>query len=206
MINHSREEKLTFVWAIFISAIFSLSFYVNNKSLETIKTADVSVEQGESELSNREIIIDYIKSVNSNVSSKVAQNLSDAIIIQKRKYGIPIPLQLGLITVESRFDQYALSSAGALGFWQVVPSWHTDKVKVMLRNDEIVSKNLYDPLTNSTLGAKILSDCMKSNRHNIERSLLCYNGSQHDRRREYAKRVLEATYKAKNFIEKQKSI
>ncbi len=206
MYNYEREEKLSLIWAIFLSMIFALAFYANNKSLESIKSAEVVIEQSDSELSNKEIIIDYIKSVNSNISTNIAENLSSAIIVQKRKYGIPIPLQLGLITVESRFDQYALSSSGALGFWQVMPSWHIDKVRTMMHNNEIVSRNLYDPLTNSSLGAKILSDCMKWNHHNLEKSLLCYNGSQHDRKRLYARKVIEATYKAKNFIEKQKDI
>jgi soluble lytic murein transglycosylase-like protein len=57
--------------------------------------------------------------------------------------GLDPQLVLGLIQVESGFKKYAVSSAGARGFMQVMPFW----VKVVGRSDD----NLFHLRTNSAL-------------------------------------------------------
>lgn len=77
---------------------------------------------------------------------------------------------LALIEVESNFDHYAISSAGARGLMQVMPFWI----------DEIgqESDNLFDMETNIRYGCTILSLYLKKERHNLTHALARYNGSR----------------------------
>jgi soluble lytic murein transglycosylase-like protein len=62
--------------------------------------------------------------------------------------GLDPQLVLGLIQVESGFKKYAVSSAGARGFMQVMPFW----VKLIGRSDD----NLFHLRTNLRYGCTIL--------------------------------------------------
>jgi soluble lytic murein transglycosylase-like protein len=44
-------------------------------------------------------------------------------VVRKRRAGLDTSLVLGLIQVESGFRKYAISSAGARGYMQVMPFW-----------------------------------------------------------------------------------
>jgi len=140
-------------------------------------------------LSKQDKIVNYMQSVNSLLDRPVAYKLANTIIRNQDKYNLPIKLQLALITVESRFDQYAISSAGAQGFWQVMPHIHVDKIYAMFKTKEITTKNLYDPHTNTELGGKILFDCFRQYKGNEKHALLCYNGSAKDQTAKYSKKV-----------------
>jgi len=125
----------------------------------------------------------YIKSLNPHIESAVARSLSISIVAESIKHDLPLKLVLAVIKTESHFKQYAISHAGAMGFWQVLPRAHYDKIA------KLENKNLYDPVTNSALGAKILKDCMNKFK-NVKGGLLCYNGSNYDETQEYANKVL----------------
>lgn len=83
--------------------------------------------------------------------------------------GLEPELVLGLIQVESAFRKYAVSSAGARGFMQVMPFW----VK------EIGSKehNLFHFRTNLRYGCTILRHYLDIEKGNLFRALGRYNGS-----------------------------
>jgi hypothetical protein len=66
-----------------------------------------------------------------------------AVHYEATRSGLDPQLVLGLIQVESGFKKYAVSSAGARGFMQVMPFW----VKVVGSSDD----NLFHLRTNSTL-------------------------------------------------------
>lgn len=125
----------------------------------------------------------YIRGVNPNIESSVLRTLSTSIVYESVKHDIPLNLILAVIKTESHFKQYAISHAGAMGFWQVLPRAHYDKIA------KLENKNLYDPITNSALGAKILKDCIKRFK-SVESGLLCYNGSNFDETKVYSNKVL----------------
>ena len=131
-------------------------------------------------------VYDYIKRSNPKLEDSVASRLSESIVRESNKHDIPLNLILGLIKTESHFDQYAISKAGAMGFWQVLPRAHHDKI---LKQS---NKNLYDPEPNSSLGAQILKNCLNKYR-SLESGLACYNGSNRDNSQTYAKKVLRAS-------------
>ena len=83
--------------------------------------------------------------------------------------GLDPQLVLGLIQVESGFRQYAVSSAGARGYMQVMPFW----VKLIGRPDD----NLFDRNTSLRYGCTILRHYLDIEKGDLFRALGRYNGS-----------------------------
>ncbi len=83
--------------------------------------------------------------------------------------GLDPQLVLGLIQVESGFKKYAVSSAGARGFMQVMPFW----VKLIGRSDD----NLFHLRTNLRYGCTILRHYLDIEKGDLYRALGRYNGS-----------------------------
>ena len=92
-----------------------------------------------------------------------------AVHYEATRAGLDPQLVLGLIQVESGFNKYALSSAGARGFMQVMPFW----VKLIGRHDD----NLFLLRTNLRYGCTILRHYLDIEQGNIYRALGRYNGS-----------------------------
>lgn len=78
-------------------------------------------------------------------------------------------LVLSVIEIESSFNPYAVSSAGAQGLMQVMPFW---KKEIGRETD-----NLTNIDTNLKYGSAILSHYLKKENGNITRALARYNGS-----------------------------
>ena len=89
-------------------------------------------------------------------------------------------LVLAVIDVESRFDRYAVSSAGAVGLMQVMPFWP--------RNLGVENRLFGSVEFNVRLGCEILAFYMLNERNDYRRALSRYNGSTG--RREYPDLVL----------------
>ena len=94
---------------------------------------------------------------------------------------------LALIEVESRFDSYAISSAGAMGMMQIMPFW---KKEIGRPND-----NLIDTQTNLRYGCTILRYYLDKEKGRLADALARCNGSYGQYW--YAERVLDAW--AKNW-------
>ncbi len=83
--------------------------------------------------------------------------------------GLDPQLVLGLIQVESGFKKYAVSSAGARGFMQVMPFWTK-----LIGNPE---HNLFHLRTNLRYGCIILRHYLDIENGSLFRALGRYNGS-----------------------------
>lgn len=83
--------------------------------------------------------------------------------------GLDPELVLGLIEVESGFRKYAVSSASAMGFMQVMPFW----VDVIGTREH----NLFHLRTNLRYGCTILRHYLDIERGDLFRALGRYNGS-----------------------------
>ncbi|HHH45890.1 MAG TPA: lytic transglycosylase domain-containing protein [Thiotrichales bacterium] len=83
--------------------------------------------------------------------------------------GLPPELVLAVIEVESGFDRFALSSAGARGLMQVMPFW----VDEIGRPED----NLFDIDTNLRYGCAILKLYLEREHGDLGRALARYNGS-----------------------------
>jgi soluble lytic murein transglycosylase-like protein len=78
-------------------------------------------------------------------------------------------LVLALINVESNFDRFAISSAGAQGLMQIMPFW----LEEIGRPDD----NLFDIDTNLRFGCTILNIYLERERGDMRKALARYNGS-----------------------------
>ena len=92
-----------------------------------------------------------------------------AVHYEATRAGLDPQLVLGLIQVESGFKKYAVSSAGARGFMQVMPFW----IKVIGRSDD----NLFHLRTNLRYGCTILRHYLDIEKGDLYRALGRYNGS-----------------------------
>lgn len=95
-------------------------------------------------------------------------------------------LLMAVVGIESRFNPYVISSAGAIGLTQAMPSAHPKKIQ------EIKDKGstLVDPSSNLHVGATILAECLHRSHGNTVNALQCYNGAGNDATAKYAHKVL----------------
>lgn len=107
----------------------------------------------EKRIPNREYRIDLLRSVHYEAT----------------RAGLDPQLVLGLMQVESGFRKYAVSSAGARGYMQVMPFW----VKLIGRPDD----SLFDLRTNLRYGCTILRHYLDIEKGDLYRALGRYNGS-----------------------------
>jgi soluble lytic murein transglycosylase-like protein len=88
---------------------------------------------------------------------------------EAQRAGLDPQLVLGLIQVESGFRKYAVSSAGARGYMQVMPFW----IKLIGNRDS----NLFHLRTNLRFGCTILRHYLDLESGDLFRALGRYNGS-----------------------------
>jgi Transglycosylase SLT domain len=93
---------------------------------------------------------------------------------------LPPGLILAVIEVESRFDRWAVSSAGAVGLMQVMPFWPK---QLGMSNEQLVRIP-----QNIRMGCTILKFYLDRERGDYTKALARYNGSRN--RRTYPDKVL----------------
>ncbi|HRD83590.1 MAG TPA: lytic transglycosylase domain-containing protein [Rubrivivax sp.] len=102
---------------------------------------------------------------------------------ESRRAGLESSLVLGVVQVESGFRKYAISSAGARGYMQVMPFW------ARLIGDGDASR-LFHLQTNLRFGCVILRHYIDTERGDLFLALGRYNGSRG--RAEYPNMVFAA--------------
>lgn len=78
-------------------------------------------------------------------------------------------LVLSVMEIESRFNRFAISKSGALGYMQIMPFWLTEIGKK--------SDSLFDARTNLRYGCTILKYYLEIEKGDVVRALARYNGS-----------------------------
>ncbi len=107
----------------------------------------------ENRMPDREARLDFLKTV----------------YYEAKRAGLDPQMVLGLIQVESGFRKYAVSSAGARGYMQIMPFW----VKLIGSQDS----NLFHLRTNLRFGCTILRHYLDIEKGDLYRALGRYNGS-----------------------------
>ena len=126
----------------------------------------------------------------TDMSSRLARQVRDPgerlhiltnVHYEARRAGLEPELVLAVIDVESNFDRYAVSVAGALGLMQVMPFWL----------DEIgrPGDNLLHIDTNLRYGCTILRFYLDKETGDLRRALGRYNGSLG--KRKYPNKVID---------------
>ncbi|MBZ0250032.1 MAG: transglycosylase SLT domain-containing protein, partial [Burkholderiales bacterium] len=98
-----------------------------------------------------------------------ARELLALVHYEARRAGLDPRLVLAVIDVESGFRKYAVSSAGARGYMQVMPFW--------VREIGMPGQSLFHPRTNLRYGCVILRHYLDIERGNLVNALGRYNGS-----------------------------
>lgn len=93
-------------------------------------------------------------------------------------------LIVAVIGVESGFNPFSQSSAGAQGLMQVIPRYHLDKLP-----EDVGTLPFFDPVTNIQVGAKVLKESIRRF-GGLEDGLQQFGGALNDQDRRYAARVL----------------
>jgi soluble lytic murein transglycosylase-like protein len=88
---------------------------------------------------------------------------------RKGEQRLPPGLVMAVIDVESRFDRWAVSSAGAVGLMQVMPFWPEE---LGMRRYELTRTG-----SNIQMGCAILRHYLKREKNNVAKALARYNGS-----------------------------
>ncbi len=93
---------------------------------------------------------------------------------------LPPGLVLAVIDIESRFNRWAVSSAGAVGLMQVMPFWPKE---LGLKRHELTQIE-----SNMRMGCAILRFYLAKERNDVRKALARYNGSIG--RRDYPDKVI----------------
>jgi soluble lytic murein transglycosylase-like protein len=114
----------------------------------------------------------------TDMSARLARQVQDAderlailtrVHYEAARVELPPELILALIEVESNFDPYAVSVAGALGLMQVMPFWRNE---IGRPDDNLIKIN-----TNLRYGCTILKFYLDKEKGDLRRALGRYNGS-----------------------------
>ena len=99
------------------------------------------------------------------------QEFLQTLWYEARRAGLSLSLVLGLVQVESAFRKFAVSSAGARGYMQVMPFWS----RLIGDGDE---SRLFQMQTNLRFGCVILRHYLDTERGDLFLALGRYNGSR----------------------------
>ncbi len=114
----------------------------------------------------------------TDMSNRLKRTLPDAsyrlellkmIHAEASRTGLQPELVLSVIQVESNFDRFAISSAGARGLMQIMPFW----IKELGQPDD----NLFIPQMNLRYGTTILKYYIDKEKGQTSKALARYNGS-----------------------------
>lgn len=118
--------------------------------------------------------VDWLSAMSPRLEKRIPNrqyriDLLRSVHYEATRAGLDPQLVLGLMQVESGFRKYAVSSAGARGYMQVMPFW----IKVIGRPDD----NLFDLRTSLRYGCTILRHYLDIEQGDLFRALGRYNGS-----------------------------
>jgi soluble lytic murein transglycosylase-like protein len=118
--------------------------------------------------------VDWLSAMSPRLEKRIPNrdyriDLLRSVHYEATRAGLDPQLVLGLIQVESGFRKYAVSSAGARGYMQVMPFW----AKLIGSPDD----SLFDLRKNLRYGCTILRHYLDIEKGDLYRALGRYNGS-----------------------------
>lgn len=142
-------------------------------------------------LENQDQLTEWVM---NNAEDKLTEREARSIVLKvyeaslSTQYQLDPRTMLAVMRTESGFRKNAKSGYGAVGYLQIVPRYHQDK---------IMGRNPYDPDINIRVGAKIMSDCMIKHHGNVFRATNCYSGGGSHK---YYKKVSAYKHKLDTYI------
>ena len=116
----------------------------------------------------------WLSEMSRNIEKRVPDDfyrirLVQTVLEEANRVDVDPQLVLAVMAIESNFNRYAESGAGAQGLMQVMPFW---KKELGSENDD-----LFNPRVNIRYGSKILKHYLDRYSPSIPRALAAYNGS-----------------------------
>jgi soluble lytic murein transglycosylase-like protein len=139
---------------------------LRNLLLKTISESDSFEDRFEAEV--------WLLDMSTRLKSRMPDDnkrleLLKNIHYEANKVGLAPELILAVINVESNFNRWAISSAGAQGLMQIMPFW--------LKEIPQAGDNLFNARTNLRFGCTILKHYLQREKGDFQRALARYNGS-----------------------------
>jgi soluble lytic murein transglycosylase-like protein len=117
---------------------------------------------------------EYLASRNTGLIREEIHVLARTLVTEARRHGLDLALVMAVMHVESRFHNFAISPAGAIGLMQILPSTGEE----VARREGIPwrgSQTLLDPATNVRLGTAYLRELSNRYRGDLQAALAAYN-------------------------------
>lgn len=147
-----------------------LSVATRNALSPAVADQAVDGNSFENDDAGRQWVLDMSARLRTRLPDSVARvDFLRTVHYEATRAGLDPQLVLAVIQVESNFRKYAVSTAGARGFMQVMPFW----VDVIGTKEH----NLFHLRTNLRYGCLILRHYLDIERGNLTRALGRYNGS-----------------------------
>jgi soluble lytic murein transglycosylase-like protein len=178
------------LWGLLLSLLVTKPGLANTPDIDeafraqlrqAIESADTFVDKFDAEV--------WLKDMSGRLSERAShiprsERLDILTLVHREasRNNLSPQLVLAVIQVESNFDRFAISRAGAQGLMQVMPFWKNE----IGHSDD----NLFDPATNLRYGTAILRIYMEREKQNIRTALARYHGSYP--KDYYANRVVKA--------------
>jgi soluble lytic murein transglycosylase-like protein len=178
------------LWGLLLSLLVTKPGLANTPDIDeafrdqlrqAIESADTFVDKFDAEV--------WLKDMSGRLSERAShiprsERLDILTLVHREasRNNLSPQLVLAVIQVESNFDRFAISRAGAQGLMQVMPFWKNE----IGHSDD----NLFDPATNLRYGTAILRIYMERENQNIRTALARYHGSYP--KDYYANRVVKA--------------
>jgi soluble lytic murein transglycosylase-like protein len=145
----------------------SSSFFVSPSEARRIRndlaTAKGQLDLVQGQLERANVIINY--SARYEIGAGLASSVFDAAVTE----GVDPDLAFRLVRLESDFNARAVSSTGAIGLTQLMPS------TARLFKSNVTKDGLYDKETNLRIGFHYLRGLLKLYKGDVELALTAYN-------------------------------
>ncbi len=167
--------------ALLLAAIAPLAFAGNQKYEPLAASVQSRMQSTVSDQATPFLAFDTLEEARTwlaAMSKKLERRIPDrttreelliTVHYEARRAALDPQLVLGLIQVESNFRKYAVSSAGARGYMQVMPFW--------VKQIGQPGHNLFHLRTNLRYGCVILKHYLEIEKGDLFRALGRYNGS-----------------------------
>jgi soluble lytic murein transglycosylase len=116
----------------------------------------------------------YLASRNTGLIREEVDVLARTLVDEARRHGLDLALVMAVMHVESRFYNFALSPAGAVGLMQILPSTGQELARragIPWRGEQ----TLLDPNTNVRLGIAYLRELSDRYDGDLSAALAAYN-------------------------------
>ena len=195
-------------WCIPVYAILLLSnlaFAGNQREAPLSNSVQAQMQQSISDQPIQQFVFSqdvqaqtWLQHMSQRLKSRIpdAESREDflrTVHYEASRAGLEPELVLGLIQVESGFKKYAVSSAGARGYMQVMPFW--------TKSIGLPEHDLFHLRLNLRYGCTILRHYLDLEHGDLYRALGRYNGSLGQS--QYPQSVLNAWHKNWNFSKNQ---